>query len=476
MLPAGGVLEQARKARDPRFDGRFFIGVRTTGIYCRPVCPVKMPREENVSFFDSAAAAAEAGYRPCLRCRPETSPGTPAWHGTSTTVKRALRLIDEGALDDGSVTRLSDRLGVTSRHLNRLFTRHVGASPKTIAKTRRLQFAKRLIDETRMPMTEIAMAAGYGSVRRFNDHFKQTYNRSPRELRSDRVSESACDRLEIRLGYRQPYDFRGLLDFYAIRATPGVEFVSKDSYRRGFFLDNEAGRFSVSDDGDCLVCTIEGGSPRSLMKIVQSVRRMFDTDAIPDEINSVLSADPKLKRLIGRAAGLRLPGAFDPFEVSIRAIVGQQVSVKGATTVMGRIAEKYGPGSAGDKLFPGPERLAALNPVDLPMPEKRAKAIRELARRLSRGDLSFDMPDDEMFQEGLLSIPGIGPWTADYISMRARGNPDAFLAGDLVIRKVSRNLFDTDKESEILAIAESWRPWRGYAGMHLWKHAATLEK
>ncbi|MBT7371775.1 MAG: DNA-3-methyladenine glycosylase 2 family protein, partial [Gammaproteobacteria bacterium] len=269
MLPAGGALEQARKARDPRFDGRFFVGVRTTGIYCRPVCAVKMPRAENVTFFDSAAAATEAGYRPCLRCRPEASPGTPAWQGTSTTVRRALKLIDDGALDQGGIESLSDRLGVTSRHLNRLFRKHVGATPKTIAKTRRLQFAKRLIDETRLPMTEIAMSAGYGSIRRFNDHIKQTYDRSPTSLRQDRETTSP-DSLTLRLPYRQPYDFDGILDFFAIRATPGVEAVDT-GYTRTFLLDGEAGRIRVADNVGDLECTIEGGSSRSLMTILQKV-------------------------------------------------------------------------------------------------------------------------------------------------------------------------------------------------------------
>jgi len=471
MLPAGGVLEQARQTRDPRFDGRFFVAVRTTGIYCRPVCLVKMPRAENVTFYDSAAAATEAGYRPCLRCRPEASPGTPAWQGTSTTVKRALKLIDDGALDQGGVPALSERLGVTPRHLNRLFTRHVGASPKTIAKTRRLQFAKRLIDETDMSMTEIALSAGYGSIRRFNDHFRQTYHRTPSSLRTDRVRESV-DRLEIPISYRAPYDFDSLLDFYRLRATPGVESVT-DGYERSFRVDGADGRLGVTKRSGELVCTIQGGSPASLMSILQRVRRMFDVDAVPGEINEVLRADPVLRKLVRGAPGLRIPGAFDSFEASVRSIVGQQVSVRGATTVMGRIAERYGePGEIG-LLFPSPEALADLDPASLPMPAKRALAIRELARRVAEGDIVYDQPDDEAFRQSLLSIPGIGPWTVDYISMRARSDPNAFLSGDLVIREVGKSLFDIDKETDLLKRAERWRPWRGYAGMHLWRHAAA---
>lgn len=469
MLPAGGILEQARKARDPRFDGRFFVAVRSTGIYCRPICPIKMPRAENVTFFESAAAASEAGYRPCLRCRPETSPGTPAWRGTSTTVSRALKLINEGALDEGNVTALSDRLGVTSRHLNRLFGKHLGASPNTVAQTRRLQFAKKLIDETRLPMTDVAMISGYGSVRRFNDHFLKTYSRTPGSLRRERVVDAGdvC----LRIAYREPFNFAALLDFFRMRGIPGIERVT-DCYERTFVVDSQPGTVSVSDSGDgYLLCRVTGGSPRSLMKIVGRIRSMFDVDAVPEEIGSVLASDRVLKPLVRKAAGLRLPGAFDAFEVSVRAIVGQQVSVKGATTVMGRIAELYGEQTGSGCVFPDAETLAQLDPGALPMPRKRAIAIREMASRIAGGVISFDM-DALDFHEALVSVPGIGPWTADYIAMRALADPDAFLHGDLVIRKVASKLFGINSEKELLERAERWRPWRGYAGMHLWRYAA----
>jgi AraC family transcriptional regulator of adaptative response / DNA-3-methyladenine glycosylase II len=474
MLPANGVLEQARKARDPRFDGRFFIGVRTTGIYCRPVCSVKMPRAENITFFDSAAAASEAGYRPCLRCRPEASPGTPAWAGTSTTVSRALRLINEGALDDAGVGDLSNRLGVTSRHLTRLFTKHLGASPITIAQTRRLQFAKKLIDETRLPMTEIAMSSGYGSIRRFNDHFSQTYKKSPSSLRSAKKHVNE-DKIALKISYREPYDFGGLLDFYRLRAIPGVESVS-NCYRRSFLLDGEPGCVSVTSDKSHqqLVCMVQGGSPKSLMKILSSVRSMFDVDAIPAEINGVLMQDRILTKRVRLHQGLRLPGAFDQFEVAVRAIVGQQISVKGATTVMGKIVEDYGVKTSFGLVFPGPEILADIDHLALPMPGKRALAIKELARRVAQGELRFDAPDEQDFVQQLVSIPGIGPWTAQYISLRARRNPDSFLHGDLVIKKVAAKLFGIEAEHELINRAENWRPWRGYAGMHLWRCAAEL--
>ena len=444
MLPAGGVLEQARRARDPRFDGRFFIGVRTTGIYCRPVCPVKMPHAENVTFFASAAAAAEAGYRPCLRCRPESSPGTPAWQGTSTTVRRALRLIEEGVLDRDSVVSLSDRLGVTSRHLNRLFRTHLGASPKTVAQTRRLHFAKRLIDETRLPMTEIASGL-----------------------------PTAVDPLVLQLSYRAPCDFPALLDFYLVRATPGVEAVG-ETYRRNFLLDGGSGCIEVADAGDAITCRIEGGSPRTLMDIVRRVRRMFDTDAVPEEVHAVLGKDPVMAGLVASAPGLRLPGAFEPFETAVRAIVGQQISVKGATTIMGRIVEHYGRQTPHGAVFPGPAELAELAPDSLPMPGRRAMAIKALAAGVQRGDVSLDQPDDDALRQSLLAIPGIGPWTADYIALRVRADPDAFLVGDLVVRRMMETLYGITNERDMLAIAEHWRPWRGYAGLYLWRHAARL--
>jgi AraC family transcriptional regulator of adaptative response / DNA-3-methyladenine glycosylase II len=483
MLPTGGKLEQARKTRDPRFDGRFFIGVRTTGIYCRPVCPVKMPREENVSFFDSAAAASEAGYRPCLRCRPESAPGMPAWRGSSSTVTRALRLINDGALDQGSVAILCDRLGVTTRHLAELFTNHLGASAKTVARTRRLQFAKKLIDETSLTMTEIALSSGYGSVWGFNDHFVQTYSRSPGSLRKTRLTSDGS--VELKISFREPYDFQSLLEFYRIRAIPGVENVSVDnvclgnagadnggkSYERSFVLDGKSGHLSVSQSGNQLVCAVQGGSTGSLQRVMRKVRLMFDVDAVPEEINSVLSEDRIMRGLVKQRPGLRLPGAFDEFEIAVRAIVGQQVSVKGATTVMGRIAGQYGTETEYGRVFPTPEILADLDPASLPMPSKRARAIKLLAIAVADGELGFDM-DEQAFYEQVIALPGIGPWTAQYICLRAYSNPDSFLHGDLVIRKVAEKILGVSSEKELINRAEAWRPWRGYAGMHLWRASA----
>ena len=281
------IFEQARLSRDARFDGRFFIGVKTTGIYCRPVCPANSPKSENITFYPTAAAAAEAGYRPCLRCRPECAPGTPAWAGTSTTVQRGLRLISDGALDDGDIERLAERLGVTSRHLRRLFTRHLGASPLAVAHTQRLHFAKRLIDQTTLPMVDIAIASGFGSTRRFNDAFRKTYGRTPRELRLRRAVSKPSAGLTVQLPYRAPFDLRHLLDFFAARAIPGVESVMDGRYLRSIVFDGEQGVIDLRDDGAQVLLTVHGAGTRSLLPIIQRVRGIFDLDASPDDVARV---------------------------------------------------------------------------------------------------------------------------------------------------------------------------------------------
>mgnify|MGYP005635418943 CR=1 FL=1 len=471
-------FEQALYARDSRFDGRFFIGVKTTGIYCRPVCPVKQPKIKNVLFFNTAAAAAEAGLRPCLRCRPESSPGTPAWMGTSTTVKRALQLISEGALDENSVEQLSDRLGVTTRHLSRLFTQHLGASPLAVAQTRRLHFAKKLIDETRLNMTEVALSAGYKSVRRFNDHIKQVYDRTPSDLRRDvrpNVGESG---FVLRLGYRKPFDFSALLSFLQVRAIPGVELVDDTSYSRTIEIDDVVSgiRVTEAEGAPVLLLAVDGENPSHLFQISHRIRKLFDLDADPMAVNQVLARDSDLKPLILSAPGQRVPGSWSPFEIAVRAIVGQQVSVKGATTVMGRIASTYGRQTTYGLCFPSAEALSKLDASTLSMPRARAEAIKEMSRLVAVGEIRFESDvTTEALIEQLMSIKGIGPWTAQYISMRALGDPDAFLDGDLVLLKVAANLLAIESARELMDRAEQWRPWRAYAGMHLWRAAANME-
>ena len=478
------IYERARLSRDARFDGRFFVGVKTTGIYCRPICPAVAPKTENVTFYPSAAAASEAGYRPCLRCRPECAPGTPAWNGTSTTVQRGLRLISKGALDDGSIEKLADRLGVTSRHLRRLFTTHLGASPLAVAHTQRLHFAKRLIDQTRLPMAHIATAAGYGSVRRFNDAFRQTYGRTPRELR--RTSDEAFDNntaLAVRLGYSKPFDWQAMLDFFAARATPGVEQVTDNTYLRTVVINGQPGVIECGHDGkrDNVSLLLHGIETAEIFQVVQRVREMLDLDAPVAEIQGVLAVDKMLKNIARRSPGIRVPGAWDGFELIVRAILGQQVSVKAATTLAGRIAARYGekvvlPASLVSKadaldlgyLFPTPEKLARAHLNDMGLVTSRAETIRRVARAVVNREVDFDTAQDPgEFCQRLITIRGIGEWTAEYVAMRALKYPDAFPASDLGLIKAMGGA-DAISPTQLKQRAESWRPWRSYAALLLW--------
>ncbi|MFT5501993.1 MAG: AraC family transcriptional regulator of adaptative response / DNA-3-methyladenine glycosylase II [Woeseiaceae bacterium] len=476
------IYERARLARDSRFDGQFYIGVRTTGIYCRPICPANAPKSENVRFFPSAAAAGEAGFRPCLRCRPEAAPGTPAWSGTSTTVRRGLRLISGGALDDGNVEHLAERLGVTSRHLRRLFTKHLGASPLAVAHTQRLHFAKRLIDETTLPMSNISAAAGYGSIRRFNDTFQRTYGRSPRDLRKSGDEEESANRtatLTVRLPFRAPFSWNSMLAFFADRATPGVEVVDGDTYRRTVAHDHDHGVIEIRPDkrDGYLSLTLNSVNTNALFETVQNAREVFDLDAPVSEIGETLGQDKSLRKMLSNCEGVRVPGAWNGFELTVRAILGQQISVKAATTLAGRVADRYGEPlrTARDssthglkRIFPTPEKLMRARFNDMGIVGSRIATIRSVATAVSSGKLQFDIAQDpDEFCSALMSIRGIGAWTAQYVAMRALKNPDAFPHADLgLIKAIDYPERVTPKE--LLLRAEKWRPWRAYAAMLLW--------
>jgi len=475
------ACERAMLARDARFDGRFFVGVMTTGIYCRPVCPVRQPKLENVRFFGSAAAASEAGLRPCLRCRPEAAPGTPAWLGTSATVDRALKLIAGGALDRGSVATLAGRLGVGSRHLGRLFRRHVGASPLSVAQTRRLHLSKTLLDETDLSMTEVSLASGFGSVRRFNTAFRSSYGRTPSELRHaarGNLSAAVGNRLALRLPYRPPFDWTSLVTFLAARAIPGVEQVSPGAYRRTFSLGDRSGVLGVTPvcDRHQLELSIDLPDPGALVDCVDRVRRIFDLDSVPDEIAAHLRCDPAIASRVDNWPGLRLPGAWDGFEVAVRAILGQQVSVKGATTLAGRVARRFGrprtsrsdPGL--ELLFPEPATLATADLSGIGLPRARARAINELARAVCEGRVRFDPAISlDRFVGEMTALPGIGAWTAHYVAMRALGEPDAFPSSDLGLLKAMSPPGRKIRSGELERRSERWRPWRAYAALYLWK-------
>jgi AraC family transcriptional regulator, regulatory protein of adaptative response / DNA-3-methyladenine glycosylase II len=471
------VCSRARLSRDARFDGKFFIGVIGSRVYCRSICPAPTAKEKNVRYFPSAAAAAEAGFRPCLRCRPESSPGTPAWLGTSNTVSRALRLIGESGLEDGGVEVLAERLGVGSRHLRRLFLRHLGASPIAVARTRRLDFAKKLIDETSLPMTQVALASGFGCVRRFNAGIRKVYHRTPTQIRTlaRRTVIQPGNQYLFRLHFRPPYHWQGMLAFLAPRATPGVEVVELGSYRRTISLNGRNGYFEVAlvEGRDALVVRIEFGDPQSLFFIIERIRAMFDLNADWADIVQSLKSDPVLAGAVEAFPGLRVPGCWNGFELATRAILGQQITVKGATSLAGRIASTFGQrftGAGGlTHLFPSPEVLADAKLASIGLPKARADTIRALARAVCDGQISFEgIAESDAFLTRLCEIPGIGKWTAQYVAMRALREPDAFPSGDLgLLRALSLT-----NSRELERRAEASRPWRAYAAMYLWNIAS----
>jgi AraC family transcriptional regulator, regulatory protein of adaptative response / DNA-3-methyladenine glycosylase II len=468
------ICSRARLSRDARFDGKFFIAVLSTRIYCRPICPARTCNESNVRYYASAAAAAEAGYRPCLRCRPESSPGTPAWMGTSSTVSRALRLIGESGLEDGGVEVLAERLGVGSRHLRRLFLRHLGATPIAVAQTRRLHFAKKLIDETSLPMSQVALASGFGCVRRFNAGIRKVYHRTPTQIRRlvRQTKLQPGNQYLFRLHFRPPYHWEGMLAFLAARATPGVECVEQGCYRRTISWNGRDGYFEVSIDQErsALAVRIEFGDPRSLFFIVERIRAMFDLNADWSAIVHSLRSDPALIERVESDPGLRVPGCWSGFELTTRAILGQQITVKGATALAGRLTASFGKPLSSAKglthLFPTPEVLADARLASIGLTGARAETIRSLARAVAEGKLQFEgVVNSEAFQQRLCEIPGIGKWTAQYVAMRALGEPDAFPSSDLgLLREMGlRNAIELEER------AEAWRPWRAYAAMYLWK-------
>ena len=476
------ICYSAIQSRDARFDGQFFSAVLTTGIYCRPICPALTPRPENVRFFVSASAAEEEGFRPCLRCRPEASPGTPDWQGSSALVSRALRLITEGLLDEAGVDGLAQRLNIGARQLRRLFVNELGAPPSAVAHTRRLHFAKKLIDETGLPMSEIAFCAGYSSIRRFNAAIRGAYDRSPTELRREGSSghpEAGDLNLRLRLSYRPPLDWPSLIGFLQARAIPGVESVERDAYRRTVQVGGSVGVIEVRivDGGQHLLLSVPTELSKGLMHISERMRALFDLRADPRTITDHLKSDEPMSALVERYPGLRVPGAWDGFEVAVRAILGQQVSLKAANTLAGRLVKLYGEPLQTIRddrlayLFPRPERLAEASLSDIGLTPGRVEAIRALARAVRDGELDFNTAIG--LQEAvvrLTDLPGIGPWTAHYIALRALSEPDAFPAGDLALRRAAAETKGSIlTESQLRGRAEAWRPWRAYAAMYLWQ-------
>ncbi len=464
-------------SHDRRFDGRLFGGVVTTGIYCRPICPVRPAKLENSRFFVCAAAAEAAGFRPCRRCRPETSPGTPAWLGTSAVVSRAFRLISEGALDEEAIERFSARVGLSGRQLRRLFQRQLGASPAQIARARRIHFARGLIDETRLPMTAVALSAGFGSVRQFNYAVRRTFGEAPSALRRRRHGAPASDGsgLLLRLPYRPPLAWGSLLAFLRARATPGVEVVEDDAYRRTIELMGVVGTIEVRADAHepHLLLRVRLPSYDGLMQIVERAGRLFDLGADPYEIASRLRRSPFLRPLAERTPGMRVPGAWDAFELAVRAALGEQMTGRAATTLCGRLVRTFGEAVGGSNdglshLFPNPARLADADLARVGIPRARAATIRALAAAVTRGAPVLDAGrglDDALAR--FTAVPGLDPATAHYIAMRALGEPDAFPSTDLGLRRAAGNATHPSSAAALEHIVEPCRPWRAYAAMYL---------
>lgn len=487
LLRDADACHRVLLARDARFDGRLFVGVRTTGVYCRPICPARTPKPSSCRFFATAVAAQEAGFRPCLRCRPEVSPQLATWRGTSSTVTRALALIREGALDgdDASVERLAERLGIGERQLRRLFRDHLGASPVSVAQTRRVLFAKHLLHETHLPMVQVALAAGFGSVRRFNETFRALYGRPPRELRrgardrADAAPASPEAAVVLRLPYAPPYDWAAMHDFLAARAIPGVEQVCEGTYRRTLAIGGVRGTIEVApcEHAPVLRVAIRVSDVAVLSDVVARVRRVFDLEAEPRAIAAHLARDPLLAALVAARPGLRVPGGWDGFELAVRAILGQQVSVAGARTLAARLVAQHGEPLAdasadGDltHAFPTPARLADADPSSLGVPRSRGEALRALARAARDDARLFGTAQSlEDAVARLRALPGVGEWTAQYVALRALREPDAFPADDLGLQ---RALAGEDGRRpaarELASRAEPWRPWRAYAAQHLW--------
>lgn len=475
---------RAHLARDPRFDGRFFTGVQSTGIYCRPICPARHPLRRNVNFFSCAAAAEEAGLRPCRRCRPESAPGSSAWRGSSATVERALRLIENGTLDRVDLQTLASRVGVGSHHLRRLFLRELGTTPSVIARTRRLHFARRLLVETKLGIAEIAFHSGFSSVRTFNEALRNAYGHAPGELRRKHSSDSDAPSpknsvITLKLSYRPPLDWDETLRFLRPRVMRGIETIQGNSWRRICGTDTKPFGVMVTahPTADALIATIDNPPAGSLADLVRRLKRVFDLDADPQAVAAVLGKDPLLSASLRARPGLRVPGAWDVFEILVRAILGQQISVAAASTLTARLIERLGvpvtTNVGGDSvqghLFPTPAAISDTDLSVIGLPKTRAANLRGVAQKVASGELDLEAPwDPQEFERELTNLPGLGPWTARYVAMRGLGEPDSLPDADLGLLRALENAGVAAKAADLRRHAQAWRPWRAYAALHLW--------
>jgi AraC family transcriptional regulator of adaptative response / DNA-3-methyladenine glycosylase II len=466
---------RAVDSRDQRFDGWFYTAVRSTGIYCRPSCPAMTPKRANVTFYPSAAAAQRAGFRACKRCRPDAAPGSPEWDVRADLVGRAMRLIGDGVVDRAGVPGLASRLGYTERHLNRLLTAELGAGPLALARAQRAQTARVLIETTDLGLAEIAFASGFGSVRQFNDTIQEVYAQAPGQLRERRPvarSEPEPGSINLRLAYRAPLHAASLLDFLEVRALPGVEERVGNTYRRGLSLPHGSATVALTPADRWVSATLKLSDVRDLAPAVARCRRLFDLDADPVAVDATLGADPALSAAVAAEPGVRVPRSVDGFEMAVRAVVGQQVSVASGRATLIRMLRSAGSFADSADLvgFPAAATVADLPDAAFGMPAARRETIRALAGAVADGKIDLEPgADRDESTARLTELPGIGAWTAGYVAMRAIGDPDVFLPTDVAVRRGARALGLPDSPTALAAHAEQWRPWRSYALIRLWR-------
>jgi AraC family transcriptional regulator, regulatory protein of adaptative response / DNA-3-methyladenine glycosylase II len=486
QMPSAEICDRARASKDARFDGLFFIAVRSTGIYCRPVCPAPTAKRVNVVYYPTAAAAAAAGYRPCLRCRPELSPEIRV-HGNENAMHRALAMIADGALDDGSIDALASQVSLSSRQLRRLFLANTGATPLAVHATRRLLLAKQLLTETSLPVTQVALAAGFKSVRRFNAAFRESCGMSPTSMRRAGLKAQGAnptngisETLTLRLAFRPPLEFVKTLVFLSKCAIPGVERVTEDSYERAIGPADRSAWIKVTsaENKPELRLEISATDPRTIPDIVRRVRRLFDLDADVSSALVVLKSEPLIATSINKHSGLRIPGAWDGFEMMVRTILGLQISAASAFSLIQALVHHFGEhrkdAIAGlDRIFPTPQQLVNAPLESIGIPKSRAVSVRGLAAAILDGRIDFRAGQrlDE-FIEHATQLPGIGLWTAHYVAIRALNHPDAFPASDQIVRKVL-GAGNPLSESKVESLSQAWRPWRAYATLHLWNLAGN---
>ncbi|MEV6812206.1 AlkA N-terminal domain-containing protein [Micromonospora sp. NPDC051296] len=470
---------RAVDSRDQRFDGWFYTGVTSTGIYCRPSCPAVTPKRQNVRFFPSSAAAQGAGLRACRRCRPDASPGSPQWDVRADVVGRAMRLIADGVVDRAGVPGLAAQLGYTERHLHRMLRAELGAGPLALARAQRAQTARTLIETTNLGMAEIAFAAGFGSVRQFNDTVREVYGAAPSQLRSGRrAAAGGAGTVTLRLAYRPPLHATALLDFLARRTLPGVDEVRDGTYRRGLRLPHGTGEAALTPADGYVAATLQLTDLRDLAPAVARCRRLFDLDADPVAVDQTLGADPALAAAVAAEPGVRVPRAVDGFEMAVRAVATQQVSLPSARTTLTHLLTHLptptptADSAAPTRGFPGAEEVLGVPDAGFRMPVGRRETIRALARAVADGELDLASGGDRAeIARQLTAIPGIGPWTAGYVAMRALGDPDVFIPTDLAVRRGAGALGLPDDPKTLDAYAARWRPWRSYAVIRLWRAA-----